>query len=121
MTQIRHSTPGTSPPRASNWLLITLAVVAVLAEVVAGNAAIGSFTLSTVYEDRAASAARYPMLLAGALILLLVAGAYWVMAQARLAAGFMAGAAVLAALGLWTWLFSPLLALAAIVLSFVRR
>ncbi|PFG39830.1 hypothetical protein ATJ97_2348 [Georgenia soli] len=33
----------------------------------------------------------------------------------------MAGAAVLATLGQWTWLFSPLLALAAIALSFVRR
>jgi len=120
MTQIRHSTPGASP-RGGTGLLIALAVGAVLFEVVAGYAAVGTFTLSTVPEDRAVAAAHYSMLLASALILLLVAGAYWVMAQARLAAGFMAGAAVLAALGLWTWLLSPLLAVAAIVLSFVRR
>lgn len=120
MTQIRHSTAG-ARPWAGTWLLVALAVVAVLAEVVAGYGAVGTFTLSTVPEDRAAAAAHYPMLLAAALVLLLVAGAYWVMAQARLAAGFMAGAAVLAALGLWTWLVSPLLAVAAIALSFVRR
>jgi hypothetical protein len=88
---VRHvgtSNPATRPP-AGVGLLAALSRVAVATEVVAGYAAVGTFTLSTVQEDRASPAAHYSIMLACAAVFLLLAIGYSV-------------TGALTALGLWT-------------------
>jgi hypothetical protein len=120
---VRHvgtSNPATRPP-AGVGLLAALSGVAVATEVVAGYAAVGTFTLSTVPEDRASAAAHYSIMLACAAVFLLLAIGYWFAARARVAAVLMAVTGALTALGLWTWLLTPALVVTAVVVSFVRR
>jgi len=98
-----------------------MAGVAAAIEVVAGYAVVGTFTLSTVPEDRASAAAHYSIMLACAATFLLLAVGYWsVVPRARAAAVLMAVTGALTALGLWTWLLTPALVVTAVVVSFVR-
>lgn len=97
---------------------LTLAAAAVAVEVVAGFAAVGTLTLSTVPENRAATTGRYLVLVGCGVALLFVAALLW-RGGLHLAAVLLGIATIPAMLGAVTWFSSLPLALAATVLCVV--
>ena len=100
-------------------LTLVLAAVVLAVELAAANAAFATLTLSTDPSDRADGA--YTRLLVCAGVLAVVALVYVFLLRARTAGVLMAAASVGTAFGLWTWLLTLPLAVAAVVLSFVPR
>jgi hypothetical protein len=100
---------------------LVVAVVVVITEVVAVRAASDSFTLSTVEQERDEASNAHVVLRLCAVPLLAGAAAYWTVGRSRVAGILLAVAAVGTALGLWTWMATAPLALAAVVVAFFRK